>query len=68
MEKSFIKYEQLYNKYVSVVVHNLLSYASALPVYDIAHCHELEKCLEEYSKFIYSVTQGGEELTNNLLG
>lgn len=68
MEKSFIKYEQLYNKYVSVVVHNLLSYASALPVYDIEHCHELEKCLEEYSKFIYSMTHGGEELTKKLLG
>ena len=68
IEMSFIKYEEYYRKYISVIVHNLIFYASALPIYNIAHCHELEKCLEEYSKFIYSMTQGGEELTKKLLG
>ena len=68
IEASFMKYEKYYKKYISVVVHNLIFYASALPVYDISHCHELEKCLEDYSKFIYSMTYGGEELTKKLLG
>ena len=50
-----------------IIVQNLFFYASALPVYDIAHCHELEKCINKYAQIIYLKTQGGENLTEQAL-
>ena len=67
IEKSFCKYEEYYKKYVMIIVQNLFFYASALPVYDIAHCHELEKCINKYAQIIYLKTQGGENLTEQAL-
>ena len=68
MELSFVKFEEYYRKYATMIVHNMLFYSSALPVYDIPHCHELQKCVEKYAQIIYLKTQGGEELTKQCLG